>query len=197
MKMSFKKFGLPVLASVCALAAVALADGTEKGKLPYAVYDEDGNESAYIPSGYMGNYDAIKMAGDCTETPHAGKTCIKVQYTANDNWGGVVWQSPANDWGEQPGGLDLTGAKKLIFWARGAKGNEVASFSYGTLGKGHHKYYDSSKAEMKDVALTKEWKQFTIDLDGKDLSCIKSGFCWVVGGKGEPMTFFLDDIHYE
>ena len=67
--------------------------------------------------------------------PHSGKTCLKVGYTAADNWGGVVWQSPANDWGDQPGGLDLTGAKTLTFWARGAQGGEVVTFLFGLIGK--------------------------------------------------------------
>gem|GEM_PF-6635581 len=35
------------------------------------------------------------------------------------------------------------------------------------------------------------------DLKGKDLSQIKTGFTWVVGAKGQPVTFFLDDIRFE
>ena len=65
---------------------------------------------------------------DCPDAPHSGKTCIRVDYQAGDGWGGVVWQSPANDWGDAPGGFDLTGAKALTFWARGAKGGEAVDF---------------------------------------------------------------------
>ena len=43
----------------------------------------------------------------CAINPHSGKTCMQWQYTAKDNWAGVVWQSPANDWGDQAGGKDL------------------------------------------------------------------------------------------
>ena len=48
---------------------------------------------------------------------------------------------------------------------------------------------------MANVILTKEWKQYTIPLDGKDLSRIKTGF-WFVSGPtaGAPTTFYLDDI---
>jgi hypothetical protein len=49
--------------------------------------------------------------------------------------GGVVWQSPAGDWGEKPGGWNLTGAKRLVFKARGAKGGETLGFQFGLLGK--------------------------------------------------------------
>jgi len=187
-----------ISAALCGLmmAGSARAADVAKATLPLAVYDEAGGAAPFMASGYMGNNGAIKMTDNATDNPHAGKNCLKVEYTARDNWGGVVWQSPANDWGDAPGGFDLTGAKKLTFWARGDKGSEVVSFSFGLIGK-DKKYHDSDKGEQKDVALTREWKQYTIDLAGKDLSCIKTGFCWVLGAKGDPITFYLDDIRYE
>jgi len=145
--------------------------------------------------GYMGDVGNIKMNADDTSNPHSGKSTTKVQYTANEAWGGGVWQSPANDWGKKSGGLDLTGAKKLSFWARGEKGGEKVSFSFGILDKAD--YPDSAKGEIKDQELTKEWKKYEIDLAGKDLKQIKTGFVWVLGAKGEPITFFLDDVQYE
>ena len=191
------KNALPLVAGAIALAPVAVkaADAPPKATLPLVVYAEAGDKLTYIPSGYMGDAGNIKMTDDDKTDPHSGKTAIKAQYTAGGGWGGVVWQSPANDWGELPGGLDLTGAKKLTFWARGDKGGEVVSFSYGLLDKA--KYADSSKGEIKDEKLTKEWKQYTIDLDGKDLSQIKTPFTWVLGAKGDPITFYLDDIKFE
>jgi len=71
-------------------------------------------EAPYAPSGWMGNQAAIKMDVNCTEKPHSGTTCLKVRYTAPGDWGGVVWQDPANDWGDKPGGWDLTGANWLF-----------------------------------------------------------------------------------
>ena len=56
---------------------------------------------------------------------------------------------------------------------------------------------DSAKGNLEKQKLTTEWKQYEIDLTGKDLSQIKTGFCWVLGAKGEPITFYLDDIKYE
>ena len=47
------------------------------------------------------------------------------------------------------------------------------------------------------MELTTEWKQYAIDLTGKDLSCIKSGFGWSARGTAKPVTFYLDDIRYE
>lgn len=174
-------------------AAGQAAGGAWKG---VPVYDEAGGKALWIPSGYMGNNGAIKMAQDCTENPHSGNTCIKAEYTAGDNWGGVVWQHPADDWGDKPGGWDLSGASRLSFWARGEKGGETVSFSFGLLDR-KSRFYDTANGKLGDVRLTKEWKEYSIDLAGKDLSCIKTGFCWVVAAKGEPVTFYLDDIRYE
>ncbi len=166
----------------------------QKAQLPLELVSEDG-DTPYVPSGYMGNTGAIKMS-ESTVNPHSGKTALKVEYTANDNWAGVVWQSPANDWGDAPGGWNLTGAKKLTFWARGEKGGEGVTFSYGLIGK-DKKYSDSGKGETGKVQLTTDWKQYSIDLTGQDLSRIKTGFCWVVAANGQPVTFYLDDIRYE
>jgi len=185
---------LVFLGAALLLSASAFADAP-KATLPLVVYAEAGDKLPYIPSGYMGDTGNIKMTDDDTSNPHSGKTDLKVQYTDGKGWGGVVWQSPANDWGKQPGGLDLTGAKKLTFWARGEKGGEKVSFSFGILDKAD--YPDSAKGEIKDQELSKEWKQYTIDLKDKDLKQIKTGFVWIVGAKGDPITFYLDDIKYE
>ena len=47
------------------------------------------------------------------------------------------------------------------------------------------------------MALTREWAQYSIDLTGKDLSRIKTGFGWTLAGQGKPLTFYLDDVKYE
>ena len=178
---------------------VAVAKGKKPNLLhlamPAAVYEEDGDTLIYIPSGYMGNTAAIKMDLKCADHPHAGATCIKAQYIAGGDWGGVVWQTPANDWGDQPGGYNLTGAVAVSFWARGEVGGEKVSFGVGMIGS-DKPYYDTGKGNLKEVQLTAEWTEYRIPLDGQDLSRIKSGFYWTLGGQGKPVTFYLDDIRY-
>ncbi len=167
-----------------------------KAKLPFAIYGDGVQQTTYIASGYMGSTDAIEMTLDSADNPRSGKTCLQVEYQAADNWGGVVWQSPPNDWkGEKPGGLDLTGATELEFWARGAKGGEVVSFVIGVI-EGDADYVDSAKGEIKEVRLTSEWQKLRIPLGGRDLSRIKTGFGWSLAGQGAPVTFYLDDIRY-
>jgi hypothetical protein len=168
-----------------------------KAALPLVVYDErDRKAPAYVPTGWMGNRTAVKMDEACTTKPFAGATCIRCEYTAAADWAGVVWQSPPDDWGDQPGGWNLTGARRLTFRARGEKGGEVVSFMFGVLGR-DKKYFDSAEAKKADVKLTQEWTEVTIDLAGKDLNRIKTGFAWTVAGQGAPVVFYLDDIRYE
>jgi hypothetical protein len=164
--------------------------------LPLIVYEDGQKSLPYVWSGWMGKLDAIAMDEKCPDNPHSGATCMKCQFNSPDGFGGIVWQSPANDWGDLAGGKNLTGATKLTFWARGADGGEQVDFKLGIIGK-DKPFHDSDSAALPDTTLTKDWQQFTIDLKDKDLSCIKTGFVWVVGAKGKPVTFYLDDIRYE
>jgi hypothetical protein len=186
------------------------ADSSEAGKAATAVTafktfpvytDARSPDNHYIPAGYMGDYSDVKIEGACFDNPHSGTTCIKVTYTnAASNgarWAGVYWQSPANNWGDKKGGFDLTGATKLTLWVRGAKGGErIEEFKLGGL---TGLYPDSDIAGIGPVMLTQEWKQYEIDLSGKDLSYISGGFCWSTNLDVNPegATFYLDDMRYE
>ena len=198
------KRGLITVAVACLATHVfaqepgAAPEGAPKAELPLTLYGDSGAEGdvPYIPSGWMGNTDALEYDDACADKPHGGATCIKVTYNGEGKWAGIVWQNPADDWGDEPGGFDLSGAKKLSFWARGDKGGEMVEFKMGILAKSKP-YHDSSSAALGKVKLTQDWKEYTIDLSGKDLKCIKTGFVFSVSGKKEPITFFIDDIKYE
>ena len=160
------------------------------------VINGDGEKTAFIPSGWMGKTDAIGMDEKFTINPHSGATCMKFEFRSPDNFGGIVWQDPANDWGDAAGGYNLTGAKKLSFWARGENGGEKVEFKFGVIGK-EKKFHDSDGGGIPPVELTKEWKQYEIDVTGKDLSRVKTGFVWTLAGQGKPVIFYLDDIRFE
>lgn len=169
-------------------------------ELPLVVYGDgvdDGPAAPgpYAASGFMGSVDAIKMDHAWTVDPHTGTTCIEARFTQPGGWGGVAWQHPPGDWGQKHGGYDLTGAKTLSFWARGAAGGEEVKFGFGLLGR-DKKFFDTGKGELA-VTLTDRWQHYQIDLKGQDLSAIKTGFMWVVAAKGEPVTFYLDDVVFE
>ncbi|MBI3252713.1 MAG: hypothetical protein HYZ52_05320, partial [Candidatus Omnitrophica bacterium] len=90
--------------------------------------DAKSPDNHYVPSGWMGDYGDIQFDDSWATNPHGGSTAVKVSYsnkaTQGARWAGVYWQNPPNNWGTRPGGYDLTGAKKLTFWARGEKGGE-------------------------------------------------------------------------
>ncbi|NCC53028.1 MAG: hypothetical protein EOM20_17700 [Spartobacteria bacterium] len=168
-----------------------------KPELPLQLYgdcDED-VAPAYVPSGWMGRIDSIEMDQCWDQYPHSGDSCIKVTYSEPRNWGGIVWSDPPNDWGNEPGGWDLSEATNLSFWARGEKGGERVEFKCGILrGK---RYSDSGFATTGRIKLTDAWKQYNLPLDKKNLKCIKTGFVWVVLGQRDPVTFYIDDLQYE
>ena len=175
------------------------AAGTFK---PFPVYSDGRSpDNHYIPSGYMGDYSDITMDQASFDDPYSGTTSIKVVYKTDVSqgarWAGVYWQNPANNWGDRQGGYDLTGATKLTFWARGENGGErIEEFKIGGL---TGTYADSDIAGIGPVLLTAEWKQYEIDLRGKDISYISGGFCWATNLDVNPggATFYLDDIRYE
>jgi len=109
----------------------------------------------------------------------------------------MYWQNPANNWGDREGGYDLTGATKLTFWVRGENGGErIEEFKIGGI---TGLYPDSDIAGIGPVMLTQEWKQYEIDLRGKDLSYISGGFAWSTNldVNLNGVTFYLDDVRYE
>jgi hypothetical protein len=172
----------------------ALPPKPRKAKLPALVAGEPGAD-LWTPSGYMGDYASIQMDAGCSDQPKVGSACLKVSFTKGGGWGGVVWQSPANDWGSKPGGFDLTGAKSLTFWARGAEGGEKVKFGFGIIGN-DKPFPDSAKVEQ-EVTLGKDWQEITLDAGGRDLSRIKSGFTWVAAAHGKPFTFYLDQVRWQ
>jgi hypothetical protein len=166
-------------------------------KLPFVIFGEkDSPSNHYVPSGWMGNFKCILLDDGCRTQPHSGATCLRFEYQAARGWSGVVWQDPVDDWGRAPGGWNLTGAKRLVFWARGDEGGEVVSFRFGVLGA-DKRFYDTDTGSLDAVPLTPTWKEYSIDVSGKDLSCIKTGFAWLIVGQGRPVVFYLDDIRFE
>lgn len=167
-----------------------------KASLPFALYTDSGDPMPYAPAGWMGNAGAMKLDPACKTSPHSGTSCLRWDYEDGDGWGGIAWQSPQGDWGDKPGGFDLTGAKKLVLWARGASGGEVVSFGVGLI-KSDKKYFDTAIVEPVKATLKSGWQKVEIPLAGKDLKRIKTGLVMTVAGQGKPLTVFLDDIAFE
>jgi hypothetical protein len=179
-------------------AAVAniplLVKGQVRPRMPVVVY-EDGFESMpWAPSGWMGNVDSLTLDGDYGEVTYQGTAAIRMRYTGTYNWVGVAWQNPPNNWGDQDGGFDLTGASALELWARGEYGGEKVSFGVGLLE--NREYSDSAVVKTKTIALTSEWQRYRLSLDGEDLSSLKTGFVVTLQGRRSPVTIYLDNVRF-
>ena len=180
------------------LSAKPKYENVEKATFPCIVYANanDKDKRLWAASGWMGSVDFMEFEDGCKDNPHSGSSCIKVTFTDSQKWGGIVWQNPAENWGDDPGGVDLTGAKQLVIWARGEEGGEKVAFKMG--GSGRDKpYFNTAEVGRENVWLSKDWKRYTLQLGGKNLGRIISGFVFAVEGRGPKTIVYLDDIQYE
>lgn len=143
----------------------------------------------------MGSHESLTLDGAFSTKPHEGTSCIKMRYEGTFGWVGVAWQHPANNWGDQDGGFDLTGAKELELWARGEYGGEKISIGVGLLSSDTD-HPDSGKTKVDVVELTREWQRYTVPLKKLDLSSIKTGFVVTLIGRRTPVTIYLDGIRF-
>jgi len=188
----------PTLAPSQATAVTAPA---VEAVCPFYVYADWGSDkNHYVPKGWMGDINDIGFDDNYKQDP-ARSSVIQIVYTpkGSTQWVGVYWWDPPDgDWGNRDGGFNLSCATKLTFWARGEKGGEKAELKVGGL-KGA--YQDSLQPALSTgpIVLTKDWKQYTLNLSGKNLSHIIGGFVWATNKPSNPngATIYLDDIRFE
>jgi hypothetical protein len=184
-------------------AGISEGQKAEAAFQPFVIFKNKGaRENHYVPSGFMPNGKCLAMDDMWQQNCYAGKTCIKIVYDTecskgDQKWAGIYWLNPANNWGSRKGGFNLNGATKLSFWARGENGGErIEEFKIGGIGGD---FPDSDMSIIGPVILTKEWREYSIDLRGKDLSYISGGFSWTTNVEVNPngCTFYLDEIMYQ
>ena len=174
-----------------------------EGFQTFGIYTDRGTKgNHFIPSGFMPDGQCLTLDEGWLEGCHNGSSCIKVVYDIEcskngQKWAGIYWLNPANNWGSRKGGFNLDGAKELTFWAKGEKGGErIEEFKVGGIAGD---FPDSDMAVIGPVILTAEWRKYSIDLRGKDLSYISGGFSWATNVDVNPQecTFYLDDLQFE
>lgn len=184
----------------------------KRATLPLIVYGDDAGQSGtFVPSGYMGDAGALEiksMEESVTLKSGApGVHSLRVSYLSDkrlrskskgDGWAGVYWQTPANNWAKVKGaGYDLSAAQKLTFWLKGEKGGErIAEVKVGGL---MGPYPDTDLNAIGPLRLSKEWTQYEIPLNGKDLRHISGGFAFSVRRSDNPqgLIFYIDEVMYE
>lgn len=119
--------------------------------------------------------------------------------------------TPSPNFGTVPNaGVNLGGAVRLSFWAKGEQGGEKIEFFMGGVGRdavtgmpyANTPYPDSAlrtPAVGTLTALTTSWQKFSILLNGVNLQYVLGGFGWVAGRSLNPSgaTFYLEDVQYE
>lgn len=163
---------------------------------PFYVFSETSYKN-FIPSGLMGDVSCLRVKIVKID----GKRAIKLEYkpylqqTGRQGWAGMCWQNPPNNWGNYPvGGYDLSLAKFLVFTAKGKRGGERVLFKVGGIGG---KYGDSCEKGIK-TTLSKDWKEYYIDLRKADKSYIIGGFSVIFKERDnlEGAEIYLRDIYY-
>ena len=203
-------------------AVQALKNMLEEERQNIYVYRDFGDtENHYTQKALMAGMDdslVHDINENWQEAPYSGNSCIRCeQITHEGDWGGWLFLNgyfpegsnvpELNDGSADGQGLDLGGAQRLTFYARGNKGGEQVEFF--TCGFGYNSEWNIPVVEFPDsstkrstgvVTLTREWTQFSIDLSSADLSSIACGFGYVLKGNafgnGEKV-FYLDEIRFE
>lgn len=206
------KHKLTVLSGVLLLFFIALSCQSQKQSINSAPAETNQGQMApvdiaakFTASGYMGDGEQgnkyIQLLEASKDNPHSAPFCIRIKYSPGPNgWGGIYWQNRPDNWGDQPGeNWSKAGYGKISFWARGETGNEIVEFKAGGINAPGKKYRDSFEITSGKLQLSKEWKEYTLELRGQDLTSVIGGFCWVAAKSANPngATFYLDDIRYE
>jgi hypothetical protein len=159
----------------------------QQGPTPLVVDD------SFAASGYEGGGNPQGTITDDQSCPMRrgdgrGK-CHHVQWTpGTSSWGGVVWQSPAGNWGSAPGLAIPGGYAQVRFWAWGKSGGEAVSFLTGLGAGGPDKFQ-----QRLDVTLTAQPKLYILGVRGAYGDKVVSAFGWVTGSAAAT-TFYIDDI---
>jgi len=152
------------------------------------------------PSGWMGSVSSLQYEDCWTNSIFAGRSCIRVQFTPGYHgaWSGVIFQSVENNWGSVlGGGIDLSGATKLTFVARGENGGEKVEFFVGSVEGSHGDSFP--KRTLGYITLDATWREYEIDLTGLDLSHVVGLFGFVLNAPNSPdgATFYIDEVCYD
>ncbi|MBN1670268.1 MAG: hypothetical protein JXR37_04510 [Kiritimatiellae bacterium] len=173
----------------------------------------EGRNTEGIWSGFMGEHNGAELSIDrhCTNNPHSGEYCLRIDLGYYESWAGVWVQALAydpslNPWpsaGSTLKGADLTGATRLTFWARADSTWNGYEFGYGYADAADPDssckrlwpdYWDDWTGSVPPPIST-NWQKYEIDLTGRDLGDIKGLF--LVSIAGSPATIYLDDVVFE
>lgn len=175
-------------------------------------------DTQFHPAGWMGDAVSVDRQGKprymfleiSFEAPHSPPTCYKLGYKPGpESWAAIAWQHlPGGaklNFGDYPGlNLNGRGYRQVSVWARGLRDKNGLLPKVQFKAGGHTdpaKPYQASFEVAGDfVTLTEDWRQYTLDLRGRNLSQVIAAFVVVIRALDvgpEGAIFYLDDIEYQ
>jgi hypothetical protein len=206
------------------LALAHIADQMDSFHNRFAVFSDPGAPgNHFFALTKIGDiFDAIGIEICSTEhvPPTGNLASIKSRFQniTGSNFGGWYFLNgtltgkqviPSPNFGTVPNaGVDLRGATRLSFWARGEQGGEQIEFFLGGVGFDadsgipNAPYPDSTPRippRGTVTVLTQQWQQYVIDVSKADLSYLLGGFGWVAAARNNPngAIFWVSNIQYD
>lgn len=171
----------------------------------------------FVPSGYMGDASLTKVTpkpmqldyGACLPRPAGAEgDCYRFRYTpapvgdGGVGWGGVYWQSPANNWGQDSPQPVRPGATRVSVVAAGGSGGEVVTLLVGGLSATDPDgaplpFTDTFRAELPVVLTTAPTRyEVPIPADAQ-YDHVVGGFGFSVSAAGPAaQTLYFDDVRW-
>ena len=145
----------------------------------------------------LGDHDSIYTREDLNNVSPAGGSSLEVVYNPRGyetHYASTISLIVSDD--ESKDMYDLNGAKRLFFYARGKNGGEIVEFDIGSIS------IDSAQlgtASSGPIVLDNAWQEYSIDLEGLNLSRTKVGFSISLNryDNSDGAVLYLDEIRYE
>ena len=145
------------------------------------IYDEAEVRNVFNKLVVDENSEDLKLAINHSQNAKFGETCIRLVLPPSKSGGASLTVDE---------GVNLMGAKKLFFWAKGVSGKEKIVVGLGSIN-------GDSFYKKKAVPLTKFWKKYQLDFANADLRRIGTGFFWQLDGGQAGIEVYLDRISIE
>ena len=151
----------------------------------------------FLTIGKLGDHDSIYCRENLNNPSPEDGSSLEVIY---DPRGYETHYSSTISWivskGEGENKYDLNGAKRLFFYARGKNGGEIVQFDLGQISIDSDMFNAASSGL---VVLSDKWGQYSINLEGLNLSKAKVGFSVLLNRYNNPdgAVIYLDEVRYE
>ena len=163
----------------------------------YVFKDYGSLENHFLKLDKLGDHDSIYTQKDFNNLSPAGGSSLEVVYDPRGyetHYASTISWVVSEDESQQV--YDLNGAGRLVFYARGKNGAEIAQFELGSISLDSNAL---SAASSGPILLDNTWREYSIDLEGLNLSKAKVGFSVSVNRYDNPngSVIYLDEVRYE